>query len=167
MYALATLGYECLTGVPPFDGESAIQILLQQQSAAVPALLSRRPGLAVPSTLVSLIERNLAKDPESRDADAGVFGRHLRATGQLSSAAVAPALASQTRRGHGVAMTETASTDRGQHAPSRRALGTRRAIVVLFCFLLGAGAALGIATHFGALTERPAPSPTKAKAIAP
>jgi serine/threonine-protein kinase len=170
VYALATLFFECLTGTTPFDGENAIQILLKQQSQAAPAL--RAPGgQAVPAELSLFIERNLAKAPSARAADARVFGRELLAAAR--AAGLDPGLSSRTRRGHAAVLSTVSAP--GNPTPEARALpskdlaptsprrppksAVRQALFVLLCFALGAGAALVIATKLGAFaTNNPPPA---------
>ena len=63
IYSLGIVGYECLTGRTPFDGDDALSILLQHVNAEVP-----RPTLSTDEqwSLYSVIERMLAKDPTQR-----------------------------------------------------------------------------------------------------
>src|SRR6478609_169277 len=107
VYALATLGYECLCGSPPFDGDNAIQVLLKQQTAAVPPLLQRAPD--VPAALAQLIEKNLAKSPHDRAENARQFFRDLLVAAEPT---LAPAL-TRTRLGHAVSPSRVIS-DRSQ-----------------------------------------------------
>jgi len=165
VYALATLGYECLTGVTPFDGDNAIQILLKQQSAAVPALCSRTALEPIPDDLASLIERNLSKDPGMRDADAQIFARQLKAPPE-AVATPEQSLAMRTRRGHAVPNEPLANANANANSSRLPAPG-RRTLVVLLCFLLGAGTALGIATRLGAFSQRPAATPEQPKVVRP
>jgi eukaryotic-like serine/threonine-protein kinase len=171
VYALATLAYECLAGKTPFDGENAIQILLKQQSAVAPQLIAH--GLQpVPAELARFIERNLAKDPAARAEDARVFGRELLLAAR--EAGLDPGWSSRTRRGHAVALAPS-SVESQTRAVPRTALpvanaalsesippsapsAARRALFVLLCFALGAGAALGIAAKLGAFVDK---SPVK------
>jgi eukaryotic-like serine/threonine-protein kinase len=167
VYALATLAYECLAGRTPFDGENAIQILLKQQSALPPPLETL--GLPpIPSELCRFIAQNLAKQPTARAADARVFARELMVAAR--EAGLDPGLSSRTRRGHAVApvvgpatqasaplllahaaqTTAAPESARVQRAPS----AARRALFVLACFAIGAGAALGIAAKLGAFAEK-------------
>jgi serine/threonine protein kinase len=168
VYALATLAYECLTGRTPFDGENAIQILLKQQSAPAPPLqtLGVPP---IPSELCRFIEQNLAKAPTARAADARVFARELMLAAR--EAGLDPGLSSRTRRGHAVAPVPRSATQataallQAQTAPVTTPLAStslvprapsaaRRALFVLLCFAIGAGAALGIAAKLGAFAEK-------------
>jgi serine/threonine-protein kinase len=171
VYALATLGYECLCGSPPFDGESAIQVLLKQQSAPIPPLTERAPH--VPVALAHLIEKNLSKSPQTRAQDARQFFRDLVAAADPT---LAPTLA-RTHSGHALSLPNVnvnvnvnvndpplpappvnvnvpvdlpappvnvnVPVDLPAHSPSP-------ALIVFLCFLLGITAALGIAHQLGA-----------------
>jgi len=165
VYALATLGYECLCGRPPFDGESAVQVLLQQQSAPIPPLAERAPQ--VPVALAQLLEKNLSKSPQARAQGARQFFRDLLAAADPT---LAPALA-RTRSGHALSLSNvnvnvnvnvndpplpSPPVNANVNAPDVPALplSSRRspspALIVLLCFLLGITAALGIAHQLGA-----------------
>jgi serine/threonine-protein kinase len=154
VYALATLYYECLAGKTPFDGDNAIQILLKHQSAPVPPLLEQSSAVNVPLELAQFIERNLAKDPAARASNARAFARELAmlTDGSESSAPIS----ARTRRGYAVEVRANAPERAAlSERPPRPAAGaTRRALVVLLCFVLGAGAALGIATKLGAFGDK-------------
>ncbi|HEY5373970.1 MAG TPA: serine/threonine-protein kinase [Polyangiaceae bacterium] len=167
VYALATLAYECLAGRTPFDGENAIQILLKQQSAPAQSLetLGVQP---IPGELSRFIAQNLAKAPTARAADARVFARELMFAAR--EAGLDPGLSSRTRRGHAVSPALRAATPAASPSPDNAAPLTaplaqpslapptpssaRRALVVLLCFALGAGAALGIAARLGAFADK-------------
>ncbi|HEY7961602.1 MAG TPA: Stk1 family PASTA domain-containing Ser/Thr kinase [Solirubrobacteraceae bacterium] len=71
LYAVGVVLYELLTGVVPFDGETAVSIALQQISAEPPppSLLNTAVGPA----LDAVVLRALAKDPTQRFADAEEF----------------------------------------------------------------------------------------------
>ena len=176
VYALATLSYECLAGTTPFNGDNAIQILLKQQSQAVPPL--RAPGdRELPSELTRFIERNLAKTASARAPDARVFARELLVAAR--DAGLDPGLSSRTRRGHSavlagtsaapgasspvsaappLALTPTPPVQLPQRRAALRAGSAQRALFVLLCFALGAGTALGIATKLGAFGHNQAPA---------
>jgi serine/threonine-protein kinase len=71
LYSLGVLAYECLTGRPPFEGESAISVLLKHANEA-PIAPTRLAGLrSAPSVgLERLVLDLLAKDPRARPESA-------------------------------------------------------------------------------------------------
>jgi hypothetical protein len=71
VYAATATFYECLTGRPPFSGDTAERLMYQHLSEAVPL----EP---VPEPLRPLIEAGMAKDPARRPADAGALVTELR-----------------------------------------------------------------------------------------
>ena len=71
VYAATATFYECLTGRPPFTGDTAERLLYQHRSEPVPL----EP---VPEPLRPLIEAGMAKDPERRPADATILVAELR-----------------------------------------------------------------------------------------
>ncbi len=85
IYSLGIVGYECLTGNPPFDAGDALGTLMKHIQAPLP-----RPSFDSESdrALFTVIERMLAKHPEDRfrDADeliAALGGREVHiATGE-------------------------------------------------------------------------------------
>jgi eukaryotic-like serine/threonine-protein kinase len=79
VYAIATLLFQCIAGRTPFEGASAVAILIQQVSATPPDLRSIGAGRDVPLALAELVARNLAKDPLDRSPNARAFGAELYA----------------------------------------------------------------------------------------
>ena len=85
IYSLGIVGFECLTGNPPFDAGDALGTLMKHIQAPLP-----RPNFDSDAdrTLFTVIERMLAKHPEDRfrDADeliAALGGREVHiATGE-------------------------------------------------------------------------------------
>ena len=71
VYAATATFYECLTGHPPFTGDTAAQLLYQHLSEPVPLD-------PVPGPLRPLVTAGMAKDPAYRPADAGAFVTRLR-----------------------------------------------------------------------------------------
>jgi serine/threonine-protein kinase len=63
IYALGVLGYEMLTGEPPFSGTSRA-VLAAHALEAAPSVSSRRPD--APAPLAELVDRCLAKEPNDR-----------------------------------------------------------------------------------------------------
>ena len=76
LYALGCVLYEMLTGAPPFDGETAFELMRQQVEQPPVPVSSLRSE--VPEALDLLISRLLEKDPANRPADAGEVAAALR-----------------------------------------------------------------------------------------
>ncbi len=72
VYAATATFYECLTGRPPFAGDTAEHLLYQHAAAPVPL----EP---VPEPLRPLVAAGLAKDPGGRPADGAALVAELRA----------------------------------------------------------------------------------------
>ncbi len=68
LYSVGVILYELLTGVVPFEGETAVAIAFKQVSATPRAPSELAPGL--PPSLDAVVLRSLAKDPAQRYADA-------------------------------------------------------------------------------------------------
>ena len=66
VYAATATFFECLTGRPPFRGDTAQALLYQHLSQPVPVD-------AVPESVRPLVAAGMAKQPEDRPADAGTF----------------------------------------------------------------------------------------------
>ncbi|MGY1832734.1 protein kinase [Geodermatophilus sp. SYSU D01180] len=73
VYSLGVVGYECLTGVRPFDGTSQVAIALAHINRPPPPL----PG-DIPPAVRLLVERALAKDPADRFTDGAAFAAAIR-----------------------------------------------------------------------------------------
>ena len=71
VYALGAVLYTCLTGAPPYRGDSFVEVADKHVRAAIPSVRTLRPG--VPEQVDRLIARALAKDPAARFPTAGVF----------------------------------------------------------------------------------------------
>ncbi|TDC44955.1 serine/threonine protein kinase [Actinomadura sp. KC345] len=81
LYSLGAVAYECLTGAPPFDGSTPVEVALKHVRDA-PAELPPR----VPAAARDLIMEMLAKEPADRPADAGtVASRALAVRRSLST----------------------------------------------------------------------------------
>jgi serine/threonine-protein kinase len=73
VYSLGILGYECLAGNRPFDGESQVAIALAQINRPPPPLPP-----SVPAPVRALVEKALSKDPAARFPDGGAFAAAAR-----------------------------------------------------------------------------------------
>ena len=72
VYAATATFYECLTGRPPFTGDTAERLLYQHLTKPVPLD-------PVPEPLRPLVIAGMAKEPENRPADATAFVTALQA----------------------------------------------------------------------------------------
>jgi beta-lactam-binding protein with PASTA domain/predicted Ser/Thr protein kinase len=90
LYSIGIVLYELLTGVVPFDAESAVSIALKQVSETPVPPIQRNP--AVPPALDAVVMRALRKDPDERYPDADAFIAALEdamAGGYVETVAVA------------------------------------------------------------------------------
>jgi len=73
LYSMGCVMFHCLTGKPPFRGDTALETLTMHQKAPVPNVRSEMndPDLCVSKELAQLVEQLLAKDPDKRPASAG------------------------------------------------------------------------------------------------
>lgn len=69
IYALGVLSYEMLTGILPFDGSSATEVMNRHLSYQPPRL--ETIGADIPSWFSELIARMVSKDPDKRPSSAG------------------------------------------------------------------------------------------------
>ena len=98
VYAAGILLFEMLTGVKPYDGDTAIQVAYRHVHDDVPAPSSLVPGL--PAELDHLVARATSRDPDLRPADARRFhaevvaARRAMSEGELDT--MGPALAAMT-----------------------------------------------------------------------
>ena len=76
VYGLGVVAYEALTGRPPFQGATSVDILAKHLNRPVPALAPRCPE--APYGLVELVERMLAKSIDERPSAAEVCSRLAR-----------------------------------------------------------------------------------------
>ncbi|HEV3191031.1 MAG TPA: serine/threonine-protein kinase, partial [Polyangiaceae bacterium] len=75
VYSLACVAYQLLTGRPPFEGTTNVNVLLQHASMPVPLPSSLRPGL--PEELDRALLHALEKDPAARTPSVEAFRRDL------------------------------------------------------------------------------------------
>ncbi len=64
LYSLAIVMFEMLTGRPPFEGGSIIDIVIKQKKERVPSICHIRPNL--PADMDAFFQKALAKTPASR-----------------------------------------------------------------------------------------------------
>lgn len=73
VYALGVVGYECLAGVRPFDGDNSVAIALAQIRD-----LPRPLPADIPQNVRSLIELTMRKNPAARYPDGAVFVKAVK-----------------------------------------------------------------------------------------
>jgi len=88
LYALGIVGYEMLTGAPPFHGRSPQALLAAQMSEKPSSLSSRRYD--VPKALADLIMQCLEKDPKRRPQSAAWMLRSLEDPSVVSGVFTVP-----------------------------------------------------------------------------
>jgi serine/threonine-protein kinase len=92
LYSVGVILYELLTGVVPFEGETAVAIAFKQVSAEPLPPSALRQG--IPASLDAVVLRVLAKDPAQRYADAdeliAALERERQALPALSATTAAP-----------------------------------------------------------------------------
>src|SRR5271166_497797 len=98
LYSVGVILYELLTGVVPFEGETAVAIAFKQVSAEPRPPSELNPAL--PASLDAVVLRALAKDPAQRYADAGELIAALMRERQLLPAFSAAGIP-VTPDGHG------------------------------------------------------------------
>ncbi len=86
VYALGAILYHLLTGAPPYEGTTAMAILIKVLSGPPAAVTERQPG--VPRDLVALVDKAMARAPADRYPSAREFADDLRRfqTGKLVAA---------------------------------------------------------------------------------
>ncbi|HEX6678421.1 MAG TPA: protein kinase [Actinomycetes bacterium] len=117
VYSLGVCLYECLSGRPPFEGDSPVAIATRHVYAAPPPLRSLRPELAPAYETVTA--RAMAKDPASRYQTAAELAEDLqRAKAGLPVAA--------PRHAEPVAPRTTPGATAGELVPADAAVPRRR-----------------------------------------
>ena len=172
VYAATATFYECLTGRPPFTGDTAERLLYQHLSQPVPLE-------AVPGPLRPLVTAGLAKDPAGRPADGTALVAELRAVagaaygpdwenrGRSALAAAALLLAALWPSG-GPAAVQGSTVHRirlRRHLAHGHACAVKAAVAI---GIVVAGAAIAAAVVLPRSTAHatPAPSPTPTSARA-
>ena len=78
LYALGCVAYWLLTGSMVFEGETAMQVMMQHVQAE-PKRPSQRTDRPIPAVLEDLVMECLEKEPARRPASAAVVGERLSA----------------------------------------------------------------------------------------
>ncbi len=86
LYSLAVVGYQMLSGAPPFSANSTPALMLKQVSEPLPPLAAK--ATTAPRPLVTAIERALSKKPVDRWPTLKAFSDALRGTVPMSPPAI-------------------------------------------------------------------------------
>ncbi len=117
LYSIGVILYELLTGVVPFDGETAVAIAFKQVSAEPRPPSELNPAL--PVSLDAVVLRALAKDPDARFANADemilALQREREALPAFSGTAVTHALGHQAQAPYGAGATGVLLAPAGLH----------------------------------------------------
>ncbi|MEO8451300.1 MAG: serine/threonine-protein kinase [Gemmatimonadota bacterium] len=87
LYTLGVVGFQILTGRLPFEADRAVSVMAQQVTRQAPPLASFSPN--IPTSLASVIDRCLLKDPSDRYPSGEALAEAL----QMALEAAGPALA--------------------------------------------------------------------------
>src|SRR5580692_7365163 len=171
VYAATATFYECLTGRPPFTGESTAALLLQHHSEPVPL----EP---VPVSLRPLVAAGMAKDPGQRPTDAntlvsalkaaasGAYGPDWEDRGRSHLAEAALLLAALWPSGgppavEGITVERIPLTERNRRSQLRHFGAAKAAIVAVTVLAVAfAAAAVGTALAAGLTKHGSTPSVT-------
>ena len=66
LYSVATMLFEMLSGRPPYEGETAVDIVIKHMNEKIPSICRLRPGL--PPEMDTFMQKALAKSPADRFA---------------------------------------------------------------------------------------------------
>ena len=82
LYAVGVILYQMVTGLLPFDSESAVGFATAHLTQEVPSFRARRPDCRASAQLERLVMRALAKDPDERPQTAEEFIQLLTPEGE-------------------------------------------------------------------------------------
>jgi len=115
IYSFGIMMYEMVAGLPPFSADSAMTVMMMHVSEPVPDLKEIRAD--VPVGLVRVINRALAKDPESRYQTMTHLLADLRLAHVGEETAVAPPPPPPPQQVHEVERTEILDPEKESEAP--------------------------------------------------
>jgi serine/threonine protein kinase len=156
IYALGCVMYEMLTGRPPIDGDSLMEIAHKLASEQPPPPSALNPE--VPAHLDRIVMRALAKDPDDRYSSTASMALDLRDEVPMAAGAVPAATA-----------VATSSPTVVQSAGDRTRVMQQRTVepppprhwgLLAAALLLLAGGAYFLLTNLLGGTDPPAPAPT-------
>ncbi|MDO8667429.1 MAG: serine/threonine-protein kinase, partial [Gemmatimonadales bacterium] len=75
IYSLGLVLYRMLTGVLPFQADSAQETMIKRLTDDPTPLVDSRPDIVFPDTMQAVLDKALARSPSERYQSAAVFGR--------------------------------------------------------------------------------------------
>ena len=90
IYAVGSILYEMLTGIPPYDGENVMEILHKKANEPPRPILELRPD--VPSQVVALVGKAMARNPGERPQSMAELARQIGEVELALSVTPAPVL---------------------------------------------------------------------------
>ena len=134
IYAVGSILYEMLTGLPPYDGENVMEILHKKANEPPAPIAELRPD--VPAPVVALVARAMARDPGVRPQSMAELARQIREVEIALSVTPAPVLLPPTPAARA---DESSASEDTLVLPGRlRALGRSWRWLVLAGVVLGA-----------------------------
>jgi serine/threonine-protein kinase len=91
LYAIGVILYQMVTGLLPFESDSAVGFATKHLVEPPPEIPVRRPDAKVSPAMQDLIMRSLSKDPAGRPQTAELFRNELFAVLDGTAAAISPA----------------------------------------------------------------------------
>lgn len=151
VYALGVLIYELVTGRPPFEADTPLEIMVKQVKDPAPSV--REYDSTLPAALDRVLQRALAKNPAARYASAGALAAAFRTVveamaGQeaypppVGPVAGVPAVAGPATLPSAAA--PVAPTARSARRPEKRRIAPGLVNVVLGLAIVGTAVAAGI-----------------------
>jgi serine/threonine-protein kinase len=155
VYSLGCVMYHALTGTPPFQGTSVVDVVNKHIQDRPMPLRQRRPDLDIGADVDAIVMRALEKDPDRRFGSVAEMGTAIDQCRSASRRLIAFAAAAAASAGEDIvgradeliaaARTRTPRTPRTpRRRPSAGSLATATLIAALSC---GAAAAVYNALH--------------------
>ena len=147
LYALGTVFFELMAGVPPFRADTPLAVLDLHRQAAVPPLASFRDD--VPPVVEDLILRLLAKEPDARPPSADEVRARIEDIQATERALAGAAAAPAADRFH--------AGSRRQRVATAGTVSRRQLLVAVTATAMGGVAVAAGAAAVGVLTARRQP----------
>lgn len=147
IYALGALLYELVTGRPPFEADTPLEIMVKQVKDPVPSV--REFDSTLPAALDRVLQRALAKNPAARYASAGALAAAFRTVvnamtqQEAYSPPPAPRVAGEPATLPS-AVAPVAPSARAARRPEKRRIAPGLVNVVLGLTIVGTAVAAGV-----------------------